>query len=185
MIQNLPDITKLDDLSGVHYGDLIGNACDNTEIVSNEDHAYIEVVAKLIKQLKYLGLHRHIERCCRLVGDEEFWSTGKRYCDHDPLTHATRQLVRVSIHTPRRMRNPNKTDEFESPLARLFARYPLMNPYCFDYLFTASIYGVQRHSGILKNHCNILAADFRHVRLFKLQEVLPLEKNLTRNNLAG
>ena len=61
--------------------------------------------AQAVEQFEDLGLHRHVERGRRLVGDEYFGLRGERDGDHHPLAHAAAQLVRILVEPSRRVGN--------------------------------------------------------------------------------
>lgn len=60
----------LDELAMIQNRDLIGQHVDHREVVANEKGCESEFVAKLKKQLQYLGLHRDVECAGGLVGNE-------------------------------------------------------------------------------------------------------------------
>ena len=44
---------------------------ERREVVGDEDHRQPEVALELLEQLEHLGLHHHVERRGRLVGDQQ------------------------------------------------------------------------------------------------------------------
>ncbi len=52
------------------------------------------------QQIEDLGLHGDIERCRRLVGNQQFGFPGQRDGDHHTLLHATGELERVFVQAP-------------------------------------------------------------------------------------
>jgi hypothetical protein len=61
----------LDDLSGVHHHDVIGDVGDHPQIVGDEDHRHVLFPLQRVQELDDLGLGRHIERGAGLIGDEK------------------------------------------------------------------------------------------------------------------
>ena len=60
---------------------------------------------QLFDELDDPRLHGDVERCCRFVGDQEIGVACKRLGDHDPLLHAAGQLVGITVHHVRGVRN--------------------------------------------------------------------------------
>ena len=60
----------LDDLAGIHHGDLVGVLGDDAEIVRDQDDRHVELALKPRDQVEDLRLHRHVERGRGLVGDQ-------------------------------------------------------------------------------------------------------------------
>src|SRR5882672_9415515 len=101
--------------------DAIRHLRDNTEVVRDKQQRETQIVPEAGKQLEYLFLHRYVERCGGLVGDEQtrsrtttfFWQApsrartfftrapsrartrSKRHGDHGSLAHAAGKLMRI------------------------------------------------------------------------------------------
>src|SRR6185369_17301034 len=52
----------LDDSSRVHHGNTISHFCNNSEIVSDQEHSQFTLLSQIVKQLEYLCLDRDVER---------------------------------------------------------------------------------------------------------------------------
>ena len=94
----------LDDLAGVHHGDLVGAAGHHAEVVRDEQHRHVAVPLLLGEQVEDLGLHRDVERRGGLVGEQQRGAAGEGDRDGDALAHAARQLVGVLLEAPARAR---------------------------------------------------------------------------------
>ena len=94
----------LDDLTGVHHGDVVADVGDDAEVVADDDHREPGVADQSTQQAEDLGLHGDVERGGRLVGDQQLRLPGQRQRDGDPLGHAAGELVRVGLQHPRRRR---------------------------------------------------------------------------------
>ena len=81
----------------VHDRDRGGNILHHTQIVGDEQVGQPHLALKILHQVDYLRLNRHIQRAHRLVGDDEVrrYSEGAR--DADTLTLATGKLVRIPV----------------------------------------------------------------------------------------
>ena len=64
-------VAVLDDLAGVHDDYPLGELGDEAEIVGDQDRRRMRLVLGLLQHLQDLGLDRHVQRRCRLVGDEQ------------------------------------------------------------------------------------------------------------------
>ena len=61
----------------------------------NEDHRHAVLVHDAFEEFENLRLDAHIERRGRLIGDQHPGVDRKGHSDHDPLTHAPTELMRV------------------------------------------------------------------------------------------
>ena len=59
-----------DDLAQVHHGHVVGDLGYHTQVVGDENDGHAQLIAKLAKKIKDLGLNGHIESGGGLVGDE-------------------------------------------------------------------------------------------------------------------
>jgi len=89
----------LDDLAGVHHHHPVRAPGDHAHVVGDEENRHLEAIAQLVDQVEDLGLDRHVERCGRLVGDEELGLACERDRDHDALAQAAGELVGVRSET--------------------------------------------------------------------------------------
>ena len=107
--------------------------------------------AQFVKDRENLRLHRHVQRGCRFISDDDVGIIGQGHRDPDPLTHPTRHLVRVvrdallSIWDAHGFQKVN----------RLFAPCNLVDatvcPDRLDQLVTNPVERMQRGKRILKN----------------------------------
>ena len=74
---------------------------DDREVVADEQVGDAEVAPADRQQVEHLGLHRHVERADRLVGDDELRPRDQRARDRDALALAAGELVRVLVHVGR------------------------------------------------------------------------------------
>jgi hypothetical protein len=63
-----------------------------------------------------LGLDRDVKGRRRLVGDQHLRVVDERHRDHHPLSHAARELVRVVVDSPLRIRDADQPEQLERPL---------------------------------------------------------------------
>ena len=81
--------TSLDDLPGIHHGDVVAELGRQREVVGHEEYGEVLGLAQLTQEIDDLRLDRHVKRRRRFVGDEQTRVTRQCHGDHDPLTHST------------------------------------------------------------------------------------------------
>ena len=111
----------LDDLAAVHDADHVGDAADDAEIVGDEQQAHAEPGANFRQQRQDLRLHGDVERGGRLVRDQQIGLVGERHRDHDALTLAAGQLMRIAREPGFRLGNADLGQQFKRPRPRLRA----------------------------------------------------------------
>ena len=67
------------------------------------------------EHVQHLGLHHHVERGGRLVGDDQLGSAGQRHRDHHPLPLPAGELVRVGPRAGRGQ--PDLLEQLADPVA--------------------------------------------------------------------
>ena len=89
----------------------------NAQIVGDEEIGQAVVSLQVFQQVDDLGLHRHIQRRCRLVQHNQIGLQGQRARDRDPLALAARQLVGEA----RKMflAQPHQLQQIDNPFAQL------------------------------------------------------------------
>ena len=94
--QHLVGRAGLDDPPEVHHGDAVGDVLDDRQVVGDEDQRHAELALEVADQVQDLGLHEHVERRDRLVGDDQVGPERQRRGDRHPLALAARELVRAA-----------------------------------------------------------------------------------------
>src|SRR2546429_99251 len=61
----------------------------------DQKHRQLACATQIVEKLQNLRLNSHVERRSRLIGNYDFGIASKRHRDHYPLTHSTRQLMRI------------------------------------------------------------------------------------------
>ena len=83
-----------------HHVDAVGHAAHDAKVVRDQQHGHAELALQRLQELEDLRLDGDVERGGRLVGDQQIGLVGQRHGDHDPLTLAAGELVRVGVETP-------------------------------------------------------------------------------------
>ena len=109
----------LDDAARVHHDDPLGEVGDDAHVVGDDQDRGAELALEALHQLEDLRLDRDVERRRRLVGDQERRVARERHRDHHALAHAARELVRIVVGALLRVRDPDRAEQLDRPLARL------------------------------------------------------------------
>ena len=110
-------------LAGVHHDYLFGHARDNTEIVRDQDDTRAHSRFEVFDEFEDLGLDGDVQSCRRFVGDEQFGIAAQCHRDHHTLTHASRELVRVSVDPRFGIGYADRLEHVDGVLVRLRACY--------------------------------------------------------------
>src|SRR3546814_6365044 len=78
----------LDDASGVHDADMVGEAGDHGEVVGDPDHRRAGLAAQCLRFVQDLALDGDVERRGRLVGDDEVRLGQEGDGNGDAMAHA-------------------------------------------------------------------------------------------------
>ena len=119
--EDLVDRPGLDHLARVHHGDALAGLGDDREVVGDEDDADLELSRSDSEQLQDLVLDRHVEGVVGSSQSSSFGSQRERDRDHHALPHAARELVRVGLVAPRRVRDADLPHQLDRALPRLVA----------------------------------------------------------------
>ena len=85
----------LDDLARVHDRDPVCELEQERQVVRDEEHREAEVALERLDLLEDLALDDDVQGRRRLVEDDQLRLQGEGHGDHDPLAHASRELVRI------------------------------------------------------------------------------------------
>ncbi len=175
---------RLDDPAGVHHGDVVGHLRDHTEVVSDDHDRHPQLALEAFHQRQDLRLHGHVERRRRLVRDQQLRVIHERHRDHRPLAHAPRELVRVLVHAPRRIRDTNESQQIDRPRTRRRLRDVAVRPHRLYQLGTHPVQRVQRGQRVLKDHRNVVTPDRPQPFFGQRHQVLALEQDPSRDARA-
>ena len=83
------------------------------QVVADEDHRHVPSLLQFAQQVDDLGLHRHVQRGGRFVGDQQHRIASQCRCQHHPLAHAARQLMGKGIDLAKRVRHADQRQQFD------------------------------------------------------------------------
>src|SRR5690554_1850076 len=172
-LKELANGRVLDDLSGVHHGDLVCDIGDDPEIVCDENDAHAELTLELTEEIKDLRLNGHIERGCRFIGDEKSRPGGERDGDHHPLPHSATELVRKGAGALAGIGNADALKKPNRLLKCLFPHKLSVRADRFDDLIANPKNGIERAHRLLEDHAQLATADGTHLPLAQLEEITP------------
>ena len=81
--------------------------------MGDEDGRHAALPGELDDEVHHRLLRGHVEARGRLVGNEQLRTAGERKRDHDALTHAARELERISVVALARTRNPHLVENLD------------------------------------------------------------------------
>ena len=103
---------------GVEHRDPVGDRRHHAEVVRDQDHGEPALSSQPVEQAQDAGLHGHVERGRRLVGDQELRSAGEGDRDRDPLPHAAGELVREALERLLRIGDAHLVEQLERARGR-------------------------------------------------------------------
>ena len=151
-IDDLRDAALLDDASGVHDRDAIGDLDGGADVVGDEDHRHAGLALQFAQEQQNLDLHRRVERRGRLVGEQQARLAGQRQGDHRALAHAARELVGIGVETSPGLRNLHPFKHLQRLRAGACIVDRVMRADRFDDLLTDRIDRVESKAWLLKDH---------------------------------
>ena len=185
VVEQRVDVGFLHHLTGVHDRDPIGHLGHDAQIVGDEDDRGAGRFLQVSHEIEDLGLDRHVEGSGRLVGDQELRLTGQRHGDHDPLGHASGQLVRIR-------QSPGLGVGDADPLEHLddLLLLDVVRPVAVEFedlfdLHAGPLDRIERRGRLLEDHRDLLAAQRPHLVLLHGGEVPAVEEDLAGDDLAG
>jgi hypothetical protein len=96
-VQHRVHIARFYDLAGVHHTNRVRQTRNNREIVGNPDQGGRCLATEFLNLIKDLALDGNIKGRGGLIGDDEIRFMEQRDGNRDALTHAARELMRVSL----------------------------------------------------------------------------------------
>ena len=154
--QHRTDRAGLDDLPGVHHRDAVGDLGDDAHVVGDEQQH--GVAGPLAQHREHLGLHGHVQRGRRLVGDEQVGTAGQRHRDHHALAHSAGQLVRHLPRPRRRVRDADRLHQLHRALRTCGPAHPAVDRQHLGDLGADLGRRVERAHRVLEDHAGTRAA---------------------------
>ena len=179
------DAALLHDASRVHHDGPVAELGHEVEIVGDVDEREVQAAPEVMEQLDDLGLHGHVERGGRLVGNQQLRLAGKRHADEGALPHAAAQLVRVGPHDPLRIGEPHHPEDLQRAFAPRLRRTRRMGPDDVHELPSHLVHGVECGQRVLEHHRDLPAAQAAHLGVAQSQQVAAPESNRSVRDPSG
>ncbi len=167
----------LDHPAGVHDADLIRYLRHHAEVVSDDDDRHSGSPAQILEQGQDLRLNCDVERCGRLVGDQQLRFVGQGHRDHHALAHPARELVRELIDTSLGVGNAHHLEQLDSAFPRGCLGHVAVGPNRLGQLLSHFVERMQRGQRILEDHRYVVAADLAQVPVRHLDQIVALEQH--------
>ncbi|MNI68962.1 hypothetical protein D3C73_1246860 [compost metagenome] len=122
MLRLVEDIfcrSPLHDLPGIHDHDSIRHIRHHAQVVGDHDDGGFRLPLKLLDQEQDLRLDGHIQRGCRLIGNQQLRVACQRNGNHDTLPHAARELMRILMKPTFRVGDPDLCEQLQRFASRL------------------------------------------------------------------
>ena len=87
-----------------------------------QKRAFRGTKASMIFQNPMTCLNRDIQRCRRLIGDQELRMADQSHRDHGSLAHTARELMGILIHTAVRIVDADQLQHLDRAFVRLISR---------------------------------------------------------------
>ncbi len=159
-VEDRVHVGLLDHLTGIEYRDLFAGFCDDAEIVCDHDDRGIVALAQIVHQVQDLGLYGHVQRGGGFVGDEQARVIDERDGDHHALQHAAGEVMGIILEDLRRTGDFDSLEHFQRGVVHLRTCSDRMKSRVSRICSSMVYIGIKRGHRFLKNHGDVLAAQF-------------------------
>ncbi len=146
----------LHDPARVHHRGVRAGLRDDRQVVRDEDEREAELVRQVREEVEDLGLHHHVERGRRLVGEENARVAGERHRDRGALAHPAGELVRVALGPVRR--DADRLEQLANPGRRFLPARDAVQLHRLGDLLADAPHRVERVHRALEHHGDVLPA---------------------------
>ena len=126
----------------------------------DEEQRRLVLALHVSDQSQHLLLHGDVQRCRRLIGDDDMGVEGKGLGDQHALAHATRKFMRIALQHALRFADVNVVEQAHCPVKGPLAVHAGAQAQPIGQLVTDASGGVERCERILRNERD---ADTQHV----------------------
>ena len=189
-VENLVDRAVLDLAAAPHHDHVVGHLRHHAHVVGDEHDGGVQVALQLAHDVENLRLDRHVKRRGRLVGNQQRGLAGQRHRNHGALAHAAGQRMGIGVEQPLGIGQAHLVEQRAGLRARLQRAQALVQDQRFSDLVANREHRVQRCHRLLKNHGNLIAANFSQGVLAGLCQVQHaaagrLEHDLARHDFSA
>ena len=158
-VLEIPCIAHFHDLPGVHDEHAITEGRHQAQIMADEYEPHAVLGHHVVEDCQHLELNRHVQRRCRLVGDDDVGLRDHHHGDHDALTHAAGDLVRIGMVDLSRIADAHRLQHLQGALAGFLPGGLRMYEVGLLDLLADGDHRVQRILRILHDHRDTVATD--------------------------
>ena len=169
----------------VHNNNLIAHLSHNTQIMGDKNDRCTDVLFQLIHQIKNLCLNRNIQRRSGFIRNQNLGIAYESHGNHNSLALTARQLKRIFIHNSLHTGKTGFLQNIDCKLLCLLFGNILMKGDILHNLSADLHNRIQAGHGFLEHHGNILTSHLSSLLIGHLQNILPVQKNLSFHNFAG
>ena len=173
--ENCRHAALLDHFSGIHHGHALRHFGHYGQIVRDEHQRHALLLLQAQQQIHDLRLNGHVQRRGGFVGNQQFRGAGECHGDHDALTHAAGELVRVSRQARGGSGNFHQFHQLQRTPLQGSSAQTLMNFEHLHDLIAHRVARIERGHRILEDHGNVLADDLAALPGRQLQQRLAVE----------
>ena len=134
LLQHRLHRSALDDASGIHDADLVGQAGHQRQVVTDPDQRAALLAAQRLHLLHDLALGGHVQRSGGLIGNQQGRLVQQRNGDGHTLAHAARELMRILTQSLLRVVQPELRQRGCGTRQGLLARQRVMRLDGLDHL---------------------------------------------------
>ena len=175
--ENVRGRAGLDDCAREQERHPVADLRHDAKIVGHEDDRGPMRLLHLANEPQDLFLHRHVERRCRLVGDDDLGLERESRGDQDALAHAAGQLVRIGAQHALRVSDMHFGEQFERARVRLARVHSAAEPQAVGQLRLDAPAGVERGHRVLGHERDGVAEDRARLAPRHRSQVPPFEQD--------
>ena len=175
----------LDDAPGIHHRYLLAHLGDDTEIVSDEQDRQPELFLQRFEKRQDLRLDRHVERGCRLIGDEQPWPAHQSHRNHHPLSQAAGELMGILLVSDLGRADADLLEHLDDLGPGLDFAHSAMDEERLGDLGAGRHGRIETGHRLLEDHSELVAADLLHLALGGAHQIAVIELNCSTFDASG
>ena len=143
--------------------------------MSDEQDGEAHILLQAFQQLHDLRLDGDIQRCGRLIGDQQLWPADDGHGDHHALTQAAGQLMRILLQAALGIADADLFQGIDDERFRLREIHAAVQAKAFSDLAPNAKGGIEAGHRLLENHADTVAANLLHPREAHRDQVFALK----------
>ena len=168
-------------LAAIHDEHPVAETRNHRQVVADENQPHATLAHQIVEDAEDFVLHRHIEGGGRLIRDEEIGLGHQHHGDHDALTHAAGELMRIEMVDEFGIADLHGLKHCQGALAGFVAADAQMQKAGLADLLADGFDRIERIFRVLHNHRHAPAAQVLPVALGATEQVVAI----TGHRLGG